>query len=324
MFFSYPSQVFFIFFGFYQFKTENCPFFACYVSSTPHSEPNIPHLSHPSSNIHYPTSNIQHPNFIPTFAPMLFFKRVFHFLYIIYALAILLILVVVLFFLVILTIFLPTHKRGNAVYFLARVGVRIGMLLWGIRHKNIFEHPHDSSRPSVFVFNHISYIDALVILMAVRKQRIRGLGKFEISKIPLFGYIYSSAVIMVKRDSAEDRARSVQDLKQAIADNISIILAPEGTFNMTDAPLMRFYDGAFKVAIETQTPIKPLLFLDTYDRLHYGSAFSLTPGKSRVVFLQEVSVEGYTMEDVSLLRQKVYDQMQEALIRYKASWIGNC
>ncbi len=36
---------------------------------------------------------------------------------------------------------------------------------------------------------------------------------------------------------------------------------PEGTFNMTTEPLKEFYDGAFRVAIETQTPVKPVLFL---------------------------------------------------------------
>ena len=114
---------------------------------------------------------------------------------------------------------------------------------------------------------------------------------------------------------------SVSDLKQAIKDNISIILAPEGTFNETSKPLINFYDGAVRIAIETKTSIKPLLFLDTYDRLHYSKALSLTPGKSRVVYLEEISVEGFEIEDLPVLKQKVYDSMESALIRYKATWI---
>ena len=125
----------------------------------------------------------------------------------------------------------------------------------------------------IFIFNHISYLDALIILKAIRNQHIRGLGKYEIAKIPIFGLIYSSAVILVKRSDKADRARSVADLKQAISDNISIILAPEGTFNETNKPLINFYDGAFRIAIETKTPIKPLLFLDAYDRLNYSKSF---------------------------------------------------
>jgi 1-acyl-sn-glycerol-3-phosphate acyltransferase len=63
------------------------------------------------------------------------------------------------------------------------------------------------------------------------------------------------------------------------------------------------------------------LFLDTYDRLNYNSILSLTPGQSRVVYLDEIPVTGYTMEDVPVLKQKVYDIMENALIAYKASWI---
>ena len=97
---------------------------------------------------------------------------------------------------------------------------------------------------------------------------------------------------MVDRSDADHRAKSVEMLKSILKKNISVAIAPEGTFNMTGKPLKEFYDGAFKIAIETQTPIKPVLFLDTYDRLNYHSVFSLTPGRSRSVFLEEISVNG--------------------------------
>jgi 1-acyl-sn-glycerol-3-phosphate acyltransferase len=40
---------------------------------------------------------------------------------------------------------------------------------------------------------------------------------------------------------------------------------------MTGKPLKEFYDGAFRIAIETGTPIKPVLLLNTYERMHYSS-----------------------------------------------------
>ncbi len=95
----------------------------------------------------------------------------------------------------------------------------------------------------------------------------------------------------MKGDNASNRARSVIKLKAVLKKNISVVIAPEGTFNMTDKPLKEFYDGAFRIAIETQTPIKPILFLDAYDRLNYKSIFSFTPGRSRAVYLEE-QVEG--------------------------------
>lgn len=239
----------------------------------------------------------------------------------IYAALILLALILVLFPVALFLNIFPKNTRGNLLYKISRFAVDIAMFLWGIYQYNIYEVPHNRKKPTIFVFNHISYLDALTVLKAIRFQHMRGLGKSEIGDIPIAGLIYRSAVIMVKRTSAEDRARSIADLKEALKNNISIALAPEGTFNETGKPLLSFFDGAFKIAIETQTPIKPLLFLDTYDRLNYKSILSLTPGRSRVVYLEEIPVSDFTMEEVPVLKQKVYDVMEKALINYKASWI---
>ena len=210
---------------------------------------------------------------------------------------------------------------GNFIYKLCQLWADIIMPLWGIRHANIYEAPHDANRQYVFVFNHISFIDIPIILKAIRKQHFRILGKAELVKVPLFGFIYRQTVVMVDRSSVEKRARSVKQLKSVINKGISVVIAPEGTFNMTGKPLKEFYDGAFRVAIETQTSVKPILFLDAYDRLSYKSIFSLLPGRSRAVYLEEISVEGLTLKDVPMLRDKVYKIMEEKLIQYKASWI---
>lgn len=164
-------------------------------------------------------------------------------------------------------------------------------------------------------------MDIPIIMKTIRRQHFRVLGKSEMAKIPVFGFFYRNAAVMVDRSSAEKRARSVQKLKSVVQSGISILIAPEGTFNMTPNPLKEFYDGAFKIAIETQTPIKPILFLDGYDRLNYKSIFTLTPGRSRAIYLQEIGVDGLTGKDIKSLKEKVYTLMEEKLIAYKASWI---
>ena len=164
-------------------------------------------------------------------------------------------------------------------------------------------------------------MDIPVLLKTIRWQHIRVLGKAEMAKVPLFGFIYRSAAVMVDRSSAEKRAKSVLQLKSVLKKGVSIVIAPEGTFNMTHKPLKEFYDGAFKIAIETQTPIKPVLFMDAYDRMGYETIFSITPGNSRSVYLEEIPVDGLTLDDVDFLREKVYKIMEEKLIAYRASWI---
>jgi 1-acyl-sn-glycerol-3-phosphate acyltransferase len=212
-------------------------------------------------------------------------------------------------------------KGGNIIYVICRFWADTCMFLWAIRHKNIFEAPHDPEHPCIFVFNHISYMDIPVLLCAFRYQRIRVLGKAEMSKIPIFGFIYKNAVVSVDRSDVAHRAKSVQVLKSVLRKNISIVLAPEGTFNMSDRPLKEFYNGAFRIALETKTPIRPVLFLDAYDRLHHRSIFSLTPGRSRAIYLEEINVEQFGPADTGLLKELVFQVMEQALVKYKVGWI---
>lgn len=210
---------------------------------------------------------------------------------------------------------------GNIIYDACRIWADIWMFLIGISHKNIYEVPHDTSRQYIFLSNHISYLDIPVMMKAIRRQNFRILGKAELGEIPVFGFIFKHAAVSVDRKNTENRAKSVMILKSIIRRKISVFICPEGTFNETHAPLKEFYDGAFKIAIETQTPIKPILFLDTYDRLNYKDIFSLSPGRSRAVFLEETNTAALSISDVSFLKEKIYKQMEDGLIRYKASWI---
>jgi 1-acyl-sn-glycerol-3-phosphate acyltransferase len=212
-------------------------------------------------------------------------------------------------------------RGGNVIYRLCSFWARLWFFLIGIRHRNFYEQPHDKSKQYIFVANHISYLDAPVIVRALQ-QPVRALGKAEMSKVPLFGFIYRNAVVTVDRTSATHRANSVRILKSVIKKGISIFIFPEGTFNESNKPLKELYDGAFRIAIETQTPIKPLLFLDTYHRMHFKSVFSLSPGRSRTVFLKEIPVTGLTTKDLETLKKQVASVMEQKLREYKASWIS--
>lgn len=201
------------------------------------------------------------------------------------------------------------------IYRLCTIWGRTWYLLIGMVHGEIYEAPHNRKKQYIFVANHISYLDIPPIVTGVH-QPIRALGKAEMVKVPIFGWIYRAAVILVDRSNTTARARSIRALKAVLNKGISIFIFPEGTFNYTRKPLKHFYDGAFRIAIETQTPIKPLLFIDTLNRMHHRSLFELTPGLNRVVYLEEVPVAGLTKEDLPALKQKVYDMMEQGLQRY--------
>jgi 1-acyl-sn-glycerol-3-phosphate acyltransferase len=210
-------------------------------------------------------------------------------------------------------------RGGNMTIRLCMLWADIWFLLVFIWHKKIFEVPHDKKRAYIFVSNHISYLDGPILVKALR-QHFRPLGKVEMSKVPIFGFIYRNAIVSVDRSSATNRSESVRILKSIISKGISVMVFPEGTFNMTTNPLKDFYDGAFRVAIETQTPVKPVLMLDAYRRMPYESLFSINPGQSRILYLDEIPVEGYTVDDIGKLKDQVYAIMEKKLIEYDAGW----
>ena len=203
------------------------------------------------------------------------------------------------------------------IYKICRYWSKVLYFFLGIRHQEIFEAPHQFNQAHIFVGNHNSYMDIPPIVQ-LKHQPIKPLGKFESSKIPIFGWIYREAVIMVDRSNPEKRAESLRNLKKALLNKTSIFIFPEGTFSMTEQyPLKSFYNGAFKLAIELKVPIQPVLLVDSVERMHFNSVLTLTPGKSRVVYLPTIQVTEYTMDQVDELKQKVYDLMDEGLRRYR-------
>ena len=241
-------------------------------------------------------------------------------IYTIYAFTIFTAIMLVIFPFVIIASFFGRIRGGNMILRLCMLWADCWFPLIFIFHKKIYEVPHDKTQSFIFVSNHISYLDAAILVKAFR-QPIRPLGRVELSRVPVFGFIYRKAIVVVDRSSPENRANSVRILKSVIKRGISVLVFPEGTFNQTGQPLKEFYDGAFRVAIETQTPVKPVLFLDAYSRLHYRNIFSLTPGISRIVYLDEIPVEGLTSADVTKLKEKVYVIMEEKLKKYQVAWI---
>ncbi|RFM27741.1 lysophospholipid acyltransferase family protein [Deminuibacter soli] len=243
-------------------------------------------------------------------------RRSLQYLYVIWALLWFVVLMLIVVPFVLLAALFGKVKGGNITYRICNLWALAWYTVNGIRHKEIYESKPDPGQHYIFVANHSSYMDIPCIVRSIH-QPMRVLGKYEMVKYPVFGIIYRMAVVLVDRRSAEKRAQSVRELKAALHKGISIFIFPEGTFNETGDWLKEFFDGAFRIAIETQTAIHPLLFVDTPERMHYSGFFTLTPGRCRVVFLEPIPVAGYSMKDMAQLKQLVHNRMEEGLKRYR-------
>jgi len=185
------------------------------------------------------------------------------------------------------------------------------MWLWaiGMPLKKVGRQPEGRY---IIVANHTSYMDTVVIFPAVSGY-FRVLGKKEISKVPLVGYIYKQIVILVDRSNQVSRSISMRLMWRVLRKEGHIILFPEGTFNETDAPLKSFYDGAFRLAVRTGVSVLPIIFPDTVDRWHYSAWWKLWPGRNRVIYLDPIPAANLSPEDLPVLKEQVYKAMEEAL-----------
>ena len=237
-------------------------------------------------------------------------------IYVLYAMILFCLLMLFVIPFALLTTLVDNRKGGIIIYGACKIWAICWYFLLGFRYKEIHGTTYDKKKAYIFVANHSSYLD-IPQLMRSMHQPVRVLGKAELSRVPLFGIIYRAAVISVDRASISSKAASMRQLTKRLKEGISVFIFPEGGFNETGKPLSKFYDGAFKMAISTQTPIKPVLFLDTADRIPASSLFGMTPGACRTVYLPEISVAGLTDKDAGQLKEKVFLEMEKALINFK-------
>lgn len=175
--------------------------------------------------------------------------------------------------------------------------------------------PRPGNGKYVYVANHISYIDTILIYAAI-PHYFRTLAKKEMARIPVFGFVYKQIAVLVDRSSTESRSKSMRLMWRILKNECNIAIFPEGTFNETGKPMKEFYDGAFRLAINTQTDILPMIFPDSIHRWHFSTIFGLKPGRNRVIYLPPVSAAGMTMADLSRLKETVHQQMEAAMIKY--------
>jgi 1-acyl-sn-glycerol-3-phosphate acyltransferase len=144
--------------------------------------------------------------------------------------------------------------------------------------------------------------------------QFRPLAKKELKKIPVFGWIAQAATIIVDRSSPESRKKSIDRLKAALREGISILIFAEGTQNRTKEILQPFHDGAFRVAIDTQEPILPMVVVGAGKLMPPGT-INLKPGLIRIYVGQEISTVGLTVKDVPELKAKTFEIMREMIVR---------
>jgi phospholipid/glycerol acyltransferase len=162
----------------------------------------------------------------------------------------------------------------------------------------------DKNQNYMLVANHYSMMDIMLMFYCSPNPFVI-VGKKELSRLPLFGYFYRRIAIMVDRSSPKSRREVyVQALKRVQA-NLSICIFPEGGVPDDESIILdSFKDGAFRIALQCQIPIAPIILHDTKNRFPFRF-FAGSPGVMRVTILPPVSTEGKTLIDKDPLKEEV-------------------
>lgn len=165
----------------------------------------------------------------------------------------------------------------------------------------------------IYVSNHTSFLDIPGLTMLFPGE-YRPLAKKELLRIPVFGWIARSAAVIVDRSSGESRKRSMDKLKRMLLEGLSILIFVEGTQNRTKEPLQPFKDGAFRIAIDTQQPILPMVVVGAGPLMPPGT-IRMHPGHVRLFVAPEIPTAGLSTADLPRLKQQTHDVMLEMILK---------
>lgn len=209
----------------------------------------------------------------------------------------------------------PAQKAKKLFFKGLKVWSAGWMRLSGIRYDLINRDKYyQKNKAYVIVGNHFSFLD-MMIGGIICYPNLRVLAKAEIKKVPVFSKFFGMVSVFVDRKNKESREQSRMALSDAIRQNNSIWIFPEGTRNRTDKPLKEFYDGAFRIAVEQQVPVLPFVTTNSRFINRMGNPI-LFPGKFEVHFLEPLSTQGLTEADTPALRDRVYEMMESCILEH--------
>ena len=169
-----------------------------------------------------------------------------------------------------------------------------------------------AKRPCVFVFNHQSQAD-VIILPALLRRDIAGVGKKEIGDVPILGTLMKiGGTVLIDRENTRSARESMKPLVDVmLKEGRSVCIAPEGT-RSTSTNLGRFKKGAFHLAMQAGVPIVPVVIHNAIDVAPRGQ-FVIRPATVKITVLPAVSTKSWKAKTMNQHVHQVRDLFLEEL-----------
>jgi 1-acyl-sn-glycerol-3-phosphate acyltransferase len=202
---------------------------------------------------------------------------------------------------------MPEKKGQDFFIAVSRWWMRVWLVLVGCPVKVKGWQHFAEGENYIVVYNHNALLDVPISAPFIPAGN-KTIAKASFAKVPLFSWFYKRGAILVDRNSDGSRRKSYEAMKRVLGKGIHMCLYPEGTRNRTAAPLKPFYDGAFKLAAETQKSIIPGIIKGTRKAMPIHKSFFLLPVPLQLEFLPPVSPQH---KSVTELKEEVFNKMLE-------------
>jgi 1-acyl-sn-glycerol-3-phosphate acyltransferase len=166
-------------------------------------------------------------------------------------------------------------------------------------------------RSYVLVSNHVALVD-IPLAQVASPVPFSFLAKAETLAYPVVGFLVRSMHLPVDRRSQASRSASFDRMAEHVQRGRSVHIFLEGTRNRTDAPLLPFYDGAFRLALATGAPLAVLAIVGSEKVSPPVGGFAVFPFKRvRCTWTEVIETHGLTEKDLPELK----DRVKAALLR---------
>lgn len=178
----------------------------------------------------------------------------------------------------------------------------LGLMLIPVKVRGREHLPHCT--PSVVTPNHTSALD-IFLLYGYAGVRFKWVMKGSLRKVPFVGWACEKIGFIFVENTPSGAIRVVEDCERAIANGYHIFMFPEGSRTRT-GQLGKLRKGAFRVAVETGTPIVPAKIRGGYEILPRGGHLPKW-GKLSLQFMPPLSTTKES--DISELMEEVRQQL---------------
>ena len=205
-------------------------------------------------------------------------------------------------------IFAFVKPRGRGMRPFARGWSRSFLATSGIRVRGEGpEIPRD--RPVVYVGNHESMVDILVLFLALPTP-IRFLAKKQLFFIPWVGWnMWAAGFVPIDRTNRRKAVHALEKAAENMKTGVPLLVFPEET-RSPDGILLPFQKGGFMLAMRAGATIIPFGIDGARERLRKGG-LAITPGEVVVRWGDPIDTAGLSPKERESVMSKTRAAIQE-------------